>query len=88
MGEAEKALDCNQSIPYVDSILAFQAQALQNHLNKCIEARKVNAWSDILKETQFAISLGADSAPQVSHFLGQAFYFCMFIMKPQIVFNL
>ncbi|KAG5112448.1 hypothetical protein JHK82_035717 [Glycine max] len=65
LGEAEKALDCNQSIPYVDSILAFQAQALQNHLNKCIEARKVNAWSDILKETQFAISLGADSAPQV-----------------------
>ncbi|KAK7385296.1 hypothetical protein VNO78_31012 [Psophocarpus tetragonolobus] len=65
LGEAEKALDCNQSTSYVDSTLAFQAQALQNHLNTCIEARKVNAWSDILKETQSAISLGADSAPQV-----------------------
>ena len=65
MGEAEKALDCNQSTPYADSVLTFQAQALQNHLNKCIEARKVNEWGVILKETQSAISLGADSAPQV-----------------------
>ncbi|KAL5128680.1 TPR repeat-containing thioredoxin TTL1 [Glycine soja] len=65
LGEAEKALNCNQITPYVDSILTFQAQALQNHLKKCIEARKVNAWSDILKETQSAISLGSDSAPQV-----------------------
>ncbi|TKY56248.1 TPR repeat-containing thioredoxin TTL1 [Spatholobus suberectus] len=60
LGEAEKALDCNQSTSCADSILA-----LQNHLNKCTEARKVNAWSDVLKETQCAISLGADSAPQV-----------------------
>ncbi|KAL2317711.1 hypothetical protein Fmac_031587 [Flemingia macrophylla] len=65
LGEAEKALDCNQSALYADSVLAFQAQALQNHLNKCTEARKVNAWSVILRETQSAISLGADSAPQV-----------------------
>ncbi|KAJ1406836.1 Thioredoxin-like superfamily [Sesbania bispinosa] len=65
LGEAEKALNCNQATPYVDSELAFQAQALQNHLNKCTEARKVNDWKVILKETQSAISLGADSAPQV-----------------------
>jgi len=75
LGEAEKALDWNQSTGCADSILAFQAQTLQNHLNKCIEARKVNAWSEILRETQSAISLGADSAPQVSHFLGLTFYF-------------
>ncbi|XP_061350101.1 TPR repeat-containing thioredoxin TTL1-like [Gastrolobium bilobum] len=65
LGEAEKALDCNQSTSDADSVLVFQAHALQNHLNKCIEARKVNEWSVILKETQSAISLGADSAPQV-----------------------
>ncbi|XP_020205622.1 TPR repeat-containing thioredoxin TTL1 [Cajanus cajan] len=65
LGEVEKALDCNESALYADSVLAFQAQALKNHLNKCIEARKVNAWSVILKETKSAISLGADSAPQV-----------------------
>ncbi|XP_027355729.1 TPR repeat-containing thioredoxin TTL1 [Abrus precatorius] len=65
LGEVEKAMNCNQTAPYVDSILAYQAQTLQNHLNKCNEARKVNDWKSILKETQAAICLGADSAPQV-----------------------
>ncbi|CAL0315531.1 unnamed protein product [Lupinus luteus] len=65
LGEAEKAMACINSSPCSDSLLAFQAHALQNHLNKCNEARKVGEWSVILKETQSAISLGADSAPQV-----------------------
>ncbi|KAK7311618.1 hypothetical protein RJT34_09875 [Clitoria ternatea] len=65
LGEAEKAMNCNQTTPNVDSELAFQVQALQNHLDKCSEARKVNEWKAILKETQAAISLGADSAPRV-----------------------
>ncbi|KAF7829925.1 TPR repeat-containing thioredoxin TTL1-like [Senna tora] len=65
LGEAEKAMTCNNTTPYGDSELAFQAQALQNHLHKCIEARRLNEWNTILKETQSAISLGADSAPQV-----------------------
>ncbi|KAK7301222.1 hypothetical protein RJT34_12083 [Clitoria ternatea] len=65
LGEAEKALDCNKSTSCANSVLAFQAQALQNHLNKCLEARKVKKWNVILKETQCAIFLGADSAPQV-----------------------
>ncbi|KAH1206784.1 Inactive TPR repeat-containing thioredoxin TTL3 [Glycine max] len=61
--EAEKALNCNETSPCVDSVLAFQAQALQNHLSKCTEAWKVKDWKVILKESQAAISLGADSAP-------------------------
>ncbi|AES98020.1 putative 43kDa postsynaptic protein [Medicago truncatula] len=65
LGDVEKALDCNRSTSNVDSVLAFQAQALQNHLKKCIEARKFNEWSVVLKETQSALSLGADSAPQI-----------------------
>ncbi|KAL5078588.1 hypothetical protein RYX36_007009 [Vicia faba] len=65
LGEVEKALGCNRSTSCVDSVLAFQAQALQNHINKCIEARKFNEWSVVLKETQSALSLGADSAPRI-----------------------
>ncbi|XP_057724836.1 TPR repeat-containing thioredoxin TTL2-like [Arachis stenosperma] len=65
LGEAEKALDCNQLTPDTDSALAFQTQTLQNHLNKCNEARKFNEWGVVLKETQSAISLGVDSSPQV-----------------------
>lgn len=65
LGEAEKALNCNETSPCVDSVLTLQAQALQNHLTKCTEARKAKDWKAILKETQAAVSLGADSAPQV-----------------------
>ncbi|KAI9106743.1 hypothetical protein K1719_022271 [Acacia pycnantha] len=64
LGEAEMAIKWNNSTPHADSVLAFQAQALQNHLNKCLEARKVNEWNVILKETQSAITLCAGSAPQ------------------------
>ena len=77
LGEAEKALNCNETSSCVDSVLAFQAQALQNHLSKCTEARKVKDWKVILNETQAAISLGADSAPLVS-FLGLTFLFLRF----------
>ncbi|CAK8537494.1 unnamed protein product [Lathyrus sativus] len=72
LGEVEKALDCSRSTSCVDSVLAFQAQALQNHINKCIEARKFNEWSVVLKETQSALSLGADSAPRIYAFQTEA----------------
>ncbi|XP_057442566.1 TPR repeat-containing thioredoxin TTL1-like [Lotus japonicus] len=65
LGEAEKALDCNNSTSSGDSVLTFQAQALQKHMIKCNEARKFHEWRVILKETQSAISVGADSAPQI-----------------------
>ncbi|XP_038976276.1 TPR repeat-containing thioredoxin TTL1-like isoform X2 [Phoenix dactylifera] len=42
-----------------------RAQALQTHLSKCHEARKLRDWQTLLKETQSAVSAGADSAPQV-----------------------
>ncbi|KAF7816958.1 TPR repeat-containing thioredoxin TTL1-like [Senna tora] len=65
LGEAEKALIYNDKTSYSDSVLAFQARSIQNHLQKCTEARKVDDWEAVLKETQSAISLGADSSPQV-----------------------
>ncbi|KAG5121227.1 hypothetical protein JHK84_039567 [Glycine max] len=65
LGKAEKALNCNETSPCVDSILVFQAQALQNHLSRCTKARKVKDWKVILKESQATISLGVDSAPLV-----------------------
>lgn len=82
MGEAEKALNCNKETPYYDSDLAFKAHALQIHLNKCSEARKVNDWKFILTETKSAISIGVDSAPKVS-LLSQmldCLYSCIFII--------
>ncbi|XP_058096769.1 inactive TPR repeat-containing thioredoxin TTL3-like [Magnolia sinica] len=42
-----------------------QARALQTHLCKCQEARKLRDWHTVLKEAECAISAGANSAPQV-----------------------
>ena len=86
LGKAEKALNCNETSPCVDSILAFQAQALQNHLSRCTKARKVKDWKVILKESQATISLGVDSAPLVS-FLGLTVSFlCLNFLYSNIFF--
>ncbi|KAJ6335543.1 hypothetical protein OIU78_012218 [Salix suchowensis] len=48
-----------------DSMEVARAQALQKHLNRCTEARKLKEWNRLLSETEFSISSGADSVPQV-----------------------
>ncbi|KAI5589082.1 hypothetical protein BDE02_05G138000 [Populus trichocarpa] len=66
LGETEKALShYKQSGAITDSKDLAQAQALQKNLNRCIEARKLEEWSRLLKETERTVSSGADSAPQV-----------------------
>ncbi|KAJ0024954.1 hypothetical protein Pint_08327 [Pistacia integerrima] len=66
LGEAEKALHhYKQSGSLVDREDIAKAEALQKHLNRCNGARNLKEWSDLLKGTQFAISVGADSAPKV-----------------------
>lgn len=67
LGEAEKALyHYKQSGTEANSNEIVQAQALQTHLNKCNEARKLKDWQTLLQEIGSAISSGADSAPQVN----------------------
>ncbi|KAG5245824.1 TPR repeat-containing thioredoxin TTL [Salix suchowensis] len=66
LGETQKALShYEQSGPIADSEDLAQAHALEKNLNRCTEARKLEEWSRLLKETGRAISFGADSAPQV-----------------------
>ncbi|KDP41365.1 hypothetical protein JCGZ_15772 [Jatropha curcas] len=66
LGEAEKALyHYKQSGSCADSQDIAQVQAFQKHLNKCIEARKLKEWNVLVKETDCAISSGADSSPKV-----------------------
>lgn len=66
VGEAEKAIyHYKHSGAYADSEDIAQAQALQKHLSGCNQARKLKEWNTLLKNTQCAISYGADSAPQV-----------------------
>uniref|UniRef100_A0A803PTN9 Uncharacterized protein n=1 Tax=Cannabis sativa TaxID=3483 RepID=A0A803PTN9_CANSA len=42
-----------------------KVKSIQIHLNRCTEARKTRDWNTLIKEADFAISAGADSAPQI-----------------------
>ncbi|KAH7524416.1 hypothetical protein FEM48_Zijuj06G0116900 [Ziziphus jujuba var. spinosa] len=63
LGDAEKAF-CHfkNSGPYTDSKGVDQALALKKSLTRCTEAQKIQDWNILLKETQFAMSSGANSA--------------------------
>ncbi|KAF5739728.1 TPR repeat-containing thioredoxin TTL1-like [Tripterygium wilfordii] len=66
LGEAEKSLHHFElSGSDRDSEVIVQARILQKHLTNSIQARKLKDWTTLLKETQCAISSGADSAPNI-----------------------
>ncbi|KAL5779667.1 hypothetical protein ACOSQ2_010404 [Xanthoceras sorbifolium] len=66
LGEAEKALyHYEHSGSLVKQEDIAKAEAVQKHLNRCNEARRLMEWRSLLKETHYAISFGADSAPKV-----------------------
>lgn len=67
LGEAEKTL-YHQKLAgdEADPDVMAKAKNLQNHLNKCTEAKKHRDFNTLVKETELAIQAGADAAPQVS----------------------
>ncbi|KAJ8477987.1 hypothetical protein OPV22_021714 [Ensete ventricosum] len=66
LGEAEKAIHhFKQSRSEASSADMARAQALQSHLSRANEARRLKDYITLLKESQAATSSGADSAPQV-----------------------
>ncbi|KAG8373356.1 hypothetical protein BUALT_Bualt11G0015700 [Buddleja alternifolia] len=66
LGEAEKAIyHFKQSGPEADPDAMNKAKKVQIHLNKCTEAKRLNDWNSLLKETGFSIEAGADSAPLI-----------------------
>ncbi|KAL0903258.1 hypothetical protein M5K25_027620 [Dendrobium thyrsiflorum] len=50
-----------------------RAKAVQVLIGKCSEARKQRDWNAVLKDSQSAISTGADSAPQIFAYQAEAF---------------
>ncbi|XVE95326.1 hypothetical protein REPUB_Repub02eG0087100 [Reevesia pubescens] len=66
LGEAEQAFYYyKQAGNHADSNDIAEAQALNQRLKRCTDARKSNEWNTLLKETQCAITSGVDSAPQI-----------------------
>lgn len=65
-GEAEKALCHYKCSGEKAERLDFgKVQAVKAQLVTCLEARKIKDWKRLLKESQFAFSLGVDSSIQV-----------------------
>ncbi|XP_072966842.1 inactive TPR repeat-containing thioredoxin TTL3-like [Typha angustifolia] len=73
LGEAERAIH-HYKLAKNDATAhdISRAQALHGHLSKCSEARKQRNWHALLKESQSALSAGADSSPQVLAFQEEA----------------
>ncbi|XP_057973790.1 inactive TPR repeat-containing thioredoxin TTL3-like [Malania oleifera] len=66
LGEAERALHHYKlSEPKAGIKDIAHAQALKTHLSRCNQARKLREWNTLIKETQCAITSGADSSPLV-----------------------
>nr|XP_010937481.1 inactive TPR repeat-containing thioredoxin TTL3 [Elaeis guineensis] len=66
LGEAEKATHHYKLSRKETSSNDFsRVQALQTHLARCNEACKQKDWLTVLKQSQAAVSAGADSAPQI-----------------------
>ncbi|KAE9610296.1 hypothetical protein Lal_00006114 [Lupinus albus] len=66
LGETDKALyHYKQAGPEADPDEVSNLKNIQLHLNKCTEAHRLKDWNTLIKETNNAISSGADSAPQI-----------------------
>lgn len=48
-------------------------QLVEKHLNKCSDLRRVRDWGNVMKETDAAISAGADACAQVRQIVLKAF---------------
>ncbi|KAL2466780.1 TPR repeat-containing thioredoxin TTL1 [Abeliophyllum distichum] len=48
-----------------DAVELQKLQAVEKHLNKCTDARRVGDWRNTLREVDAAIASGADASPQL-----------------------
>ncbi|KAJ6405191.1 hypothetical protein OIU84_013211 [Salix udensis] len=55
----------NSQAPILTPRKLLELRHFKRHLNRCTEARKLKEWNRLLSETEFSISSGADSVPQV-----------------------
>ncbi|GFP99641.1 inactive tpr repeat-containing thioredoxin ttl3 [Phtheirospermum japonicum] len=66
LGEPEKAAyHFKQAGSDADPDAMNKGKKVQFHLNKCTEVRRQRDWNTLLKETNFSIAAGADSAPLI-----------------------
>ena len=74
LGEVDNSIyHVKHSGPEADQEDILKARTVQNHLNKCTEAKRLRDWKALIKETENTIASGADAAPQVYALQAEAF---------------
>ncbi|CAH8391135.1 unnamed protein product [Eruca vesicaria subsp. sativa] len=74
LGEVEKSMyHFKHSGPEADPEDIVKAKAVQTHITKCTEAKRLRDWNGLITETTNTISSGADAAPQVYSLQAEAF---------------
>lgn len=82
LGEPEKGLyHFKQAGPEADPDAMAMATKVQNHLNKCTDAKRQRDWNALLKEIALSTSAGADSAPLVATLMLKTFVFYRYIQS-------
>ncbi|MCO5573829.1 hypothetical protein L7F22_027604 [Adiantum nelumboides] len=62
----------NASGKQMDSLELQQLRTIDEHISKCIEARKRREWQNVIRESDAAVVAGADSAPQIFGYKSEA----------------
>ncbi|KAK7358964.1 hypothetical protein VNO77_00907 [Canavalia gladiata] len=74
LGETDKSLyHFKRAGAEADPDEMAKVNKIQFHLRKCTEARRLGDWNTLIKEANYAISSGADSAPQIFALRAEAF---------------
>ncbi|XP_069146553.1 TPR repeat-containing thioredoxin TTL4-like [Solanum lycopersicum] len=66
LGHVENARKCLFSLNQIpDEAELHKLETVENHINKCTEARRLGEWTSVLKEAEAATSRGAEASAQL-----------------------
>ncbi|XP_015089693.1 inactive TPR repeat-containing thioredoxin TTL3-like [Solanum pennellii] len=66
LGQVENARKCLFSLDQIpDEAELHKLETVENHINKCTEARRLGDWTSVLKEAEAATSRGAEASAQL-----------------------
>ncbi|TMW90897.1 hypothetical protein EJD97_015068 [Solanum chilense] len=66
LGHVENARKCLFSLDQIpDEAELHKLETVENHINKCTEARRLGEWTSVLKEAEAATSRGAEASAQL-----------------------
>lgn len=66
LGQVESALKHISAGQQLDQVELQKVQAVERHLKRCADVRKIKDWASVMRESEAAIAAGADSSSLVA----------------------